>query len=435
MDLLSSAFKILEAIQQSSNPRKFVNEFVSYDNKKKELKIFDTRYNITGNLYILSVGKAAVSMTEALLEILKDNFDHGIIVIPHEYTFSNPKFEVYNSGHPLPDENGIMASKKILSFVENTNLNDIIICLLSGGGSALLPYPEDDLTLKDKIKTTRLLLECGAKIEEINTVRKHLSKIKGGKLAAKAKGTLLTLVLSDVPAGSTTCIASGPTVADPTTFKDAFEILSKYDLLESIPKNVLTHIKKGEKGLIEESPKQVDSRHKTYIIGSNIYPLEATLEQAKKEGFNSMLLTSTMEGEAREIAHLLASISKEIKYFDRPIQKPAAIICGGETTVKVKGKGKGGRNQEAALSFLIDVKGLEDLLILTYATDGRDGQTDAAGVIATGQTYFKAIKNGLNPVEFLKNNDSYTFFDRMNLLIKTTPTHTNLNDIFLILVN
>ncbi|HQM89609.1 MAG TPA: glycerate-2-kinase family protein [Exilispira sp.] len=259
MDLLSSAFKILEAIQQSSNPRKFVNEFVSYDNKKKELKIFDTRHNITGNLYILSVGKAAVSMTEALLEMLKDNFDHGIIVIPHEYSFSNPKFEVYNSGHPLPDENGIMASKKILSFVENTTINDIIICLLSGGGSALLPYPEDDLTLKDKIKTTRLLLKCGAKIEEINTVRKHLSKIKGGKLAEKANGTLLTLVLSDVPAGSTTCIASGPTVADPTTFKDAFEILSKYNLLESIPKNVLNHIKKGENGLIEESPKQVDT--------------------------------------------------------------------------------------------------------------------------------------------------------------------------------
>ena len=434
MNLREIAWDIIKSSLEVVNPKLAVKNYLSYDKKERKIKVKDREFEIKGDVYLLSVGKAGFSMAEGALEVLGYLLKKGYVVVPYGYEGKlKGNIEILYSSHPIPDENGERSAKIILNFVEGLKENDILIFLLSGGGSALLSLPKE-ITLKDKIETTKLLLSCSARIQEINTVRKHLSKIKGGQLAERCKGTIITLVVSDVLGNSLDSIASGPTVPDPTTYQDAFNIFKKYDLWEKIPERVRELVKKGILGGIPETPKIVPERHFTTIILSNRNCIEKAIERAKKLGFNTLFLTGFLEGEAKEVAKVIAGIVKEIKFSQNPILLPCALIFGGETTVTLKGNGLGGRNQELALSFAIEIQGIDNVLLTSFATDGRDGPTDSAGAFADGNTVRKAESLGMDPVSYLLNNDSYHFFEKLNDLIKTGPTHTNVNDVVIVLM-
>jgi len=435
VNLREIAWKIIKSSLEVVNPKLAVKNYLSYDEKERKIKVKDREFEIKGDIYLLSVGKASFPMTEGALEILVDLVKKGYVVVPYGYEGKlTGNIEILYSSHPIPDKNGERAAKTILNFVESLKEDDILVFLLSGGGSALLPLPKEEITLEDKIETTKLLLSCSARIQEINAVRKHLSKIKGGQLAEKCKGTIITLVVSDVLGNPLDSIASGPTVPDPTTYQDVFTILKKYDLWEKVPERVRELVKKGILGEIPETPKFINERHFTEVILSNRSCIERAIERARELGFNTLFLTGFLEGEAREVAKVIAGIVKEIKFSQNPISPPCALIFGGETTVTLKGDGLGGRNQELALSFAIEIQGIDGVVLVSFATDGRDGPTDSAGAFADGNTVERAEELGMDPVSYLLNNDSYHFFEKINSLIKTGPTHTNVNDMVVVLV-
>ena len=301
-----------------------------------------------------------------------------------------------------------------------------------------MPLPRNGITLADKRKITEDLLKCGATINEINTVRKHISGVKGGWLAKKAyPATVLSLILSDVLGDPLDFIASGPTVPDSTTFSDAVKILKKYRLWEKAPESIRRVLTEGEKGLIPETPKAGDEAFEkvfSVVIGNCRDACMVACESLKSEGLNILLLTSLLEGEARHVGTVLASVAREIAVSGNPVQKPAAIVVGGETTVTVAGKGKGGRNQEIALAAALKIKGLDGCDVASLSTDGVDGPTDAAGALADGKTVTRAEKAGLKAENFLAENDSYNFFSKLDDLIFTGPTGTNVNDISVVVV-
>ncbi|MEM3579601.1 MAG: glycerate kinase, partial [Candidatus Bathyarchaeia archaeon] len=329
-------------------------------------------------------------------------------------------------------------TRRMLEIAENADEKDLIICLISGGGSSLMPMPRDGISLADKREITDALLKCGATINEINTVRKHISNFKGGWLAKKAyPATIINLILSDVVGDPLDFIASGPTVPDSTTFKDAINVLKKYNLWEKAPESIRRVLTDGEKGIIPETPKEGDEAFKkvfNIVIGNNRLASQKAKEYLASQGLNTLLLTTTLEGEARHVGTILSAIANEAAKYDNPIAKPAGIIAGGETTVKVIGKGIGGRNQEIALSAAKKLSGIEGAVIASLSTDGIDGPTDAAGAIVDGKTLTKAHEMGLNTEKFLAENDSYHFFAKLGDLIFTGPTGTNVNDISVIVV-
>ncbi|MHB8071190.1 MAG: glycerate kinase type-2 family protein [Candidatus Cryosericum sp.] len=434
MDLKECALQIIEEVKKAANPKQYIKESVRFDQSKREIRIEDKVFTARGHLYVVAVGKAAPLMTEGLLEVLGSAVEKGIMVIPHGYEFATPDFTVFNTGHPVPDAEGEVAAKTVLDFLEHTNPDDLIVFLLSGGGSALLPLPRDGITLQDKMTTTKQLLACGARIQEINAVRRHLSKVKGGNLAQRTKGTLITLVLSDVLGDPLDSIASGPTVADPTTFDDVARIFTKFDLCGKLPANVEELVKRGQQGMEEDTPKAVPARHYVKVIASNKTAVAAGVQKARELGFNTVLLTTFLEGEAREVAHVLSAVAREVRQSGNPAREPAAIFAGGETTVTLKGTGLGGRNQEMALALALDLQDMPGILGATYATDGRDGPTDAAGAIVTGATVQRAREAKLDASVFLQNDDSYHFFDQLGDLIRVPPTSTNVNDVAIVLI-
>jgi len=420
---------------RSLNPKDAIKKYVSYDPEWKLLKIKDRKFEIKGKVYLLAVGKASFTMAEGIMEILGDLIDKGYVVLPYGYEgFLGNNIEVMYSSHPIPDENGVKSAQKIYDFVRDMEERDILIFLLSGGGSALLPLPRAEISLEDKIETTKLLLSCSARIQEVNAVRKHLSKIKGGQLASICRGTIITLIVSDVLGNPLDSIASGPTVPDPTTFQDVYNIIIKYNLWEKIPERVRRLVKMGMAGEVPETPKSIDSRHYALVILSNRDYLEKLMDKVRNLGVKALLVTGFLEGEAREVAKVIASIVKEIKYSGNPVSPPCALIFGGETTVTVMGNGLGGRNQELALSFALEISDLENVYMTSFATDGRDGPCDSAGAYVDTTTIERAQKLGMDPVSYLLNNDSYHFFNNIGDLIKVGPTHTNVNDIVLVLV-
>lgn len=434
MQLLEYAFGIIEEAKKAANPEGALKNSIKYNFSDNTIVINGKKFTIGRKIYLIAAGKAAPSMTEGLLNAIGDKIDKGFAVIPYGYRLENDKIKVFHAGHPVPDKNGEEGARTILEFVQKTDEEDLIIFLLSGGGSALLPLPRNGITLQDKIEITEILLASGANINEINAVRKHLSKIKGGNLAYHTKGALITLVLSDIPGDPLDSIASGPTVEDHTTFEDVQKIFSKYNLWNRIPQNIINLVKRGLEGVEEETPKKIPQRHSTKIIASNKTCVKAAVRKAKEIGFNTILLTTSLHGEAKEVAHVLSSIVIEIKKSMNPLDVPAAIIAGGETSVTVHGNGLGGRNQELALSFAIDIEGVHGIAMIAYATDGRDGPTDAAGASVVSGTAERAKAMGLQPELYLKNNDAYNFFNKLGALIKVGPTNTNVNDIILILV-
>jgi glycerate 2-kinase len=387
------------------------------------------------NIYVVGAGKAAVEMARAVERLLGARLHGGLINTKYGNSrVTLRRIEVNECGHPVPDLPGEKGAARIAGIARNAQAGDLIIGLISGGASALLPLPATPVTLEETQATTRLLLDCGANIHEINCVRKHISAIQGGQLARLAyPATLLTLILSDVIGDDLDVIGSGPTVPDRSTFPEAQAVFEKYGIWNQAPAGVRQRISSGA----VETPKPGDrifERVQNVIIGSNRLAVDAAARQARDLGFQTMVLSTFVEGEAREVAHVYAAVAREICASGRPLRRPACVISGGETTVTIRGRGLGGRNQELALAAAIDIAGLKDVVILSGGTDGTDGPTDAAGAIADGNTQARAAAKGLDPATYLANNDSYHFFDALGDLVKTGPTGTNVADVQLILV-
>jgi len=387
-------------------------------------------------IFVVGMGKASSRMAASLETILGERIHAGLVVIADGYKVPTNRVKVVEAFHPVPDQRGIAAAQQIADLVDDAQEGDLAIVLISGGGSALLTLPSSGLVLDDLVATNELLLRSGAKIQEINTVRKHLSQLKGGQLAVRAfPATVITLVLSDVPGDSLDAIASGPTVGDPTTYADATRILRHYGLWDRVPQSIRDHVEAGTRGEIPETPKPGDAvfaRVTTNIIGSGSIAAEAALNEAKNLGYHTLLLTTTLEGEAREVGSVFAAIAWEEMRNSQPLPLPALIVAAGETTVTVSGSGKGGRNQELALSAALGIEGLPGAMIASVGTDGHDGPTDAAGGIVDGETIPRLRKLGIDPEESLAANDSYHALAGSGDLIMTGPTGTNVADLCLI---
>lgn len=395
-----------------------------------------------GRIIVVGAGKAGAPMAAAVSEIFGDQIAAGQVIVKYGYSLPESqtrhlKFKIVEARHPVPDEAGLMAASEIARLLQSTNENDTVLCLISGGGSALLTLPAVGLQLSDLQATTESLLAAGATINQFNTVRKHLSAVKGGGLARMAApAALYALVLSDVVGDPLEVIASGPTVPDPTTFADAWAIVEQYQLQTSLPQAVIRHLQAGCDGDVPDTPKPgapLFQRVHNAIIGSNRIAAEAAVDAARAAGFKAQLLTTFIEGEAREVGKVMAGLAKGLARDEGPIRRPACLVLGGETTVILKGDGQGGRNQEMALAAAIALEGWSNTLIACLATDGTDGPTDAAGAFADGETVGRARAKGLNAVDFLNRNDAYNFFAALDELIVTGPTNTNVNDLTLIL--
>lgn len=404
------------------------------------LRVGPSHYNLNDfeKIFVVGAGKAAAAMAEPLEDILGDRLSGGVINVKVGHARPLSRIHITEAGHPVPDEAGRRGTEEIIRLVRAARAKDLLVFLLSGGGSALLPAPVAGLTFEVKQQVTNLLLASGATIEEINAIRKHISAIKGGRLARLAQpATLISLILSDVVGDRLDTIASGPTVPDQTTFDDCLRILEKYGLVRKVPPSVLDYLTKGKRGEVEETPKPGDeafARTQNLIIASNAEAVEAAARKARELGYNTLILSTYVQGEAREIGRMHAALAKEILRSGQPIQPPACLVSGGETTVTVRGRGLGGRNQEFCLAAAIDLKGLERILILSGATDGTDGPTDAAGALVDGTTVERGRELGLDAAAFLLNNDAYPFFQRLGDLLLTGPTLTNVMDLQIILV-
>ncbi|MBF0506506.1 MAG: glycerate kinase [Nitrospirae bacterium] len=392
-------------------------------------------------LVLIGFGKAASLMSKAIEDNLGDLLTGGIIVTKYGHSVRgdrSSKIITYEAGHPMPDENGLKAAKEIVRVLKEADKNTLIICVISGGGSALLAAPHGDITLADKQEVTGMLLKAGADIYELNTVRKHISAVKGGRLAEAAQpAAIISLILSDVMGDRLDMIASGPTAPDKTTYNDAYNVIRKYELEGRLPASVAEMIGKGIRGLMPETPKDgepIFQRVRNIIIGSNKIATDAAREAAEVLGYRTTLISTELSGEASIVAGELARTAIAFKKALAPGDK-ACLIAGGETTVTVRGNGKGGRNTELALVFGMEIKGLQGITLLSAGTDGTDGPTDAAGAFVDGQTVVKAAGAGIDAGEYLKNNDSYTFFSRTGDLFITGPTGTNVMDIQIILLD
>ncbi|MDW7644425.1 MAG: glycerate kinase [Desulfuromonadales bacterium] len=409
---------------------------------------FEVDLNDYQQLYVMGTGKATAKMALAFEEILGARIDRGLIAVKYGHTETLNHIETLEAGHPVPDDASVLAGQRMLEMATAADEKTLVIHLISGGGSALLacPFQGDNrmegLSLADKQQVTRALLACGATINEINAIRKHLSDIKGGRLArAIAPARCLSFILSDVVGDRLDAIASGLTSPDHTTFADCLEILNKYDIAGEISARALAVLQRGADGELKETPKPGDAifdRVANILIGSNYVSLLAARDAASQWGYHTTILTSQVSGEAREWAKVLVGIGKDIRKASVLGPKPACIIAGGETTVTLRGKGKGGRNQEIALAALAemqqDPENCGGLYLLSASTDGNDGPTDAAGAFAAVELLADADQKGLSVGAFLRDNDAYTFFDQIDGLLKTGPTNTNVCDLQILIV-
>jgi hydroxypyruvate reductase len=385
---------------------------------------------------VVGAGKATAPMAEAIESLLNERISEGIIVVKDGHLGKLSRITQIEASHPLPDKRCMQAASGIHDLLQSAGETDLIISLISGGGSSLLALP-DDIPLEDKISVTKALLSCGASIGEINCIRKHLSRVKGGLLAKAAfPARVINCLISDVVGDDISSIASGPFVPDSSTFFDAFAILKKYELVDTVPKTVIKRISAGTQGDIPETPKPGDrmfANVTTAILASNIQSLISAKQCAEKFGYHTTILSSMIEGDTSEAALFHGRIAREIHQSGNPLPRPACVISGGETTVRIKGKGMGGRNMEFALRAAMEISGIPDMLIASFGTDGTDGPTDAAGAFADGTTIERAKKLGLAAESFLENNDSYHFFEALGDLVKTGPTKTNVMDFRMIL--
>lgn len=389
-------------------------------------------------LLVVGAGKASGAMAQTLERLLGERIADGLVVVKEGALYPTRRIRQVEASHPIPDERGLRAAEGIVELARSAGPEDLVLCLISGGGSALTPLPVAGVGLEEKRRVTRLLLEAGATINELNAVRKHLSRIKGGQLArAAAPAPVVSLLLSDVIGDPLDVIASGPTAPDDSTYAGALEILGRFGLLEDVPASVRRHLETGARGEIPETPKAGDplfARVLNVVIGNNSLVVERAVEEAQRQGLTPLLLTRSLQGEAREVGRAFASFVKEVVGSGRPIPPPACLIAGGETTVTVRGDGRGGRCQELCLAAALELQDLPGILVLAAGTDGTDGPTDAAGALADGQTVARARALGLDPRGALQANDSYAFFQTLGDLIVTGATRTNLMDLYLFLI-
>ena len=421
--LRKHARTIFQAALSAADPAGAVERYL----KRRDFSRFQ-------NIYVVGAGKAGASMAQAAERVLGRRIAAGLLNVKYGYTAKLRRIELNECGHPVPDENGVAGAERIAGIAAGAGKDDLVICLISGGASALMPAPAEGITLEEKQATTRLLLASGANIHEINSIRKHISRIKGGQLARlAAPARVESLMLSDVIGDNLDVIGSGPTAPDASTFAGALGILDRYGIRERVPASVRERFEQGAAGAIPETPKPDDpvfARVRNTIVGSNRLALAAAATRARALGYRTLVLSSEIQGEAREIARMHAAIASEIARTGHPMRPPACVITGGETTVTLRGDGLGGRAQEFTLAAAIDIAGLENVVVFCAGTDGSDGPTNAAGAVADGQT----LGRKPDARRYLDRNDSYHYFEALDDLLITGPTNTNVMDACIVLV-
>jgi glycerate 2-kinase len=430
---------VLEAALTAVDPITCVTSALRIDGET--MHIGGRQYNLGDfrRILVIGAGKAGAPMASAVEGALGDRVDGGLVVVKSGHSGPTRHIDIVEASHPVPDEDGVLAGKRVLKLAENAGANDMIIALLSGGGSALLVAPAEGITLSDIQEMTGALLACGATINEINCLRKHCSAVKGGQLARAAyPATLISLALSDVVGSPLDVIASGPTVPDASTWRQAWEIVERYELADRLPRRILERLQAGLAGKIPDTPKPDDpafEKAETVVVGDNFVAAMAASEQARALGFNTLLLSTYVEGEAAQVAKLAVALAKEISASSHPVAPPACLILGGETTVQLgDDPGSGGRNQELALSAALELDGTTGITIVSLATDGTDGPTDSAGGMADGGTVARGRILGLDAADFLRSHDAYPYLKATNDLLVTGPTQTNVNDLIFVFV-
>jgi len=420
--------RILAAGLNAVDPGEAVGRFVQRENDK--LRIANKSYPLEKDqrTFIIAFGKTSLLMAESLVDILGDRLTGGVVIPKHAGGWTSGGLTIMEGGHPIPDEPSLAAGQRVIELLSGLRANDLVFCLISGGGSALMAAPDKGVTLSDLQALTSALLACGASVDEINSLRRHLDQLKGGGLARLASpARIVSLILSDVVGNPLEAIASGPTAPDPSTCADALAVLDKYQLLGKVPKTVVSVLRSGRETL--KPGDAVFENVDNILIGSNLLAAQAALKQAEVEGFHPYLLRADLQGEARDVAVELCFTLRWAWQTGDPAPRPACIVAGGETTVTLRGDGRGGRNQELALASVTELASFPEVMLVSLATDGEDGSTDAAGAVVTGETFGRAHALGLDPVEYLHRNDSYNFFAALDDLLKPGPTGTNVNDL------
>jgi glycerate 2-kinase len=439
VNLEKDAFTILNAAIDAVRPSLLIRNQIGVERNTLRIKEEQIDLSHYENIYIVGAGKASAFMARSLEAILGDRVTAGAVVVKYAHGAPCQKTKILEGGHPIIDENSLASTEQILNLVQKAGERDLVFCLISGGGSALLEKLPAGISLPDLQNTFKALLECGAAIEDINTVRRHLSLVKGGQLArAIAPATCITLIISDVIGDPVESIASGPTAPDTTTFSNTWQVIEKYQLANALPEAIKQQLQKGIEGENPETLKPGDpifNRTRNIVLGNSFLSLKTAEQTARGLGYHTLILSSQIQGEAREIARAIAGMISEIIASEHPLPRPACLLMGGETTVTIRGDGKGGRNQELVLSALLSLKNVsEPYILVSCGTDGTDGPTDAAGGMISRDTWEKTRKLNLNPQEFLGRNDAYHFLEKVDGLIKTGPTGTNVMDIIFALV-
>lgn len=434
MQTKAAAESIFHAAIAAVQPSQLIPQYLQLEGKL--LRIGGQAFPISTqtHLYVIGAGKASAAMAQAVEKLLLPVITDGSIAVKYEYGLPLQKIQCIEAGHPLPDENGVQAARKICLLADKATADDLVICLLSGGASALLADYPPSSSLAELQTVAELLLSCGATIQEINILRKHLSYLKGGQLARHVyPAALVSLILSDVVGDPLDSIASGPTVPDSSSFADAWAIVEQYELKDRFPPRLMHILAAGKEGHLPDTPKKDDlvfRRTYNVLIGNNQLALNAAAAKASTLGYAVQVISNTITGEARTVAEQL--IKEALTY---KAATPVCLLYGGETTVSLKGRGKGGRNQELALAASIALQNTHrSITLLSAGTDGTDGPTDAAGAVIDQTTYSKAVQEGMQPEQFLNNNDAYHFFEKQGGLIKTGPTHTNVMDVIVLLI-
>lgn len=399
------------------------------------------RYNLNDyrRVLVVGAGKAGAPMTQAVEAVLGERISDGLVVVKTDHSGPTARVRLVEASHPTPNEAGVAAGGEILALAQAAGPDDLVIALISGGGSALLVAPADGLTLADKQGLTASLLACGATINEMNCLRKHCSAVKGGQLArAVTPATLITLVLSDVIGSPLDVIASGPTVPDSSTWADAWALVEKYELAAKLPERVVARLQAGLAGRIADTPDAADpafGNSQTIVVADNFLAAQAARDKAAALGYNPLLLTTFLDGDAAGAGRLLAGLAHEVRQSGNPMPAPACLILGGETTVQLgSNPGKGGRNQEVALAAALALQGVAGVTVVSLATDGTDGPTDSAGGMADGRTVERGVAAGLAAAEHLRNHNAYPFLVATHDLLRTGPTQTNVNDLLFVFV-
>jgi len=437
-DRRSTVTRVMQAALAAVEPGEAVRRALQRDGDT--VTVADRPYDLSkyDRVFVVGAGKASAPMAAAVEDVLGERCVDGLVVVKHGHTHPTRTVRLREASHPIPDETCVGGTAELVALLATTGPRDLVVVALSGGGSALMLLPAEGISLADMQQTTDVLLRAGATINELNTIRKHLEQAKGGGLARlAAPSDVLALVLSDVVGNPLDVIASGPTVPDTSTYADTCGIIERFGIWDRLPATVAQRLRDGRDGKIADTPKPGDplfDRVQTVVVASNDLAAAAGVQQAEQEGMSALLLTTYVEGEAREVAKVAAALAREEAATGRPLPRPACLIMGGETTVTVRGNGVGGRNQELALAAAFKIAGLENVIIAALATDGNDGPNDATGAIADGTTLARAQAAGLDPNAYLTNNDAYRFFDALGDLLITGPTNTNVNDLLFVFV-